>query len=150
MEIYHNKLDEAEILHLLQRVDSYFKPTPISERVDLHIYAKKLADNASHFYAKENEKLIGMTCCYMNDVNRLKAFISVTCIDPNHFGKGMGRQLTMECENAALSMGFKSIEFEVHIDNLPSIEMHRKIGYIIDRNIDDSHYIMRKNLKGIL
>lgn len=146
MDIQNSKLEENEILNLLLRVDPFFKPTPLSVRVDLRIYAKKLATHAAHFFVRDNERLIGMICCYINDVNKTKAFVSNISIDPDYIGKGIGLMLSMECENAALKMGFKSIESEVHINNIPSLKMYLKLGYQIDRNLDDNHYIMRKFL----
>lgn len=146
MEILNKKLNKEEILFLLQKSDSSFMPEPISTKIDLQSYAKKLADKALHFYAKENERLIGMTCCYMNDVNKSKAFISIICIDPDYFGKGIGRQLTIASEYTALKLGFRLIESEVHVNNFPSLKMYQKLGYAIDRNLDESHYIMRKTL----
>lgn len=143
MQISVKQLMQYEILSLLKKVDSSFIPQPLSSKTDLNTYSDKLADHTIHFSIEENNRLIAMCCCYMNDPKNEKAFISVTCIDPEYFGRGLGKKITYECESYAKKLGFKFIEFEVSIENIPSIEMHKSIGYSIDRQESESFY-MRK------
>ena len=147
MEIVNGKLGKDQIYSLILISDISFIPEPLSKRVDLKAYAIKLADKATHFYAMEGEELIGMNCCYMNDSDNKKAFISLICIRPDFIGKGIGTILTNECEKYAVLKGFAFIECEVHSENLPSLEMYKKMGYVIDRKMDDHHYIMRKKIQ---
>lgn len=144
--IINKQLRQDEILFFLEKMDSYFTPEKISKRIDLFTYSKKLADKSIHFYLKDEEKLIGMTCCYMNDLNKLKAFISIICIDPEYYGKGIGSNLTLASEKVAFKLGFKFIESEVHINNSFSIKMYQRLGYLNDRNLDEMHFIMQKKL----
>lgn len=139
------KLSSKILLDLLKKANNSFVPEPLSVKVDLVSYAKKLADNSIHFSCFESLKLIGVTCCYMNDLDSKKAFISVTCVDPAFQGKGIGQKLTKLCEDEAVNMGFSFVEFEVHSQNTPSIKMHKKIGYYIDRKEKES-FFMRKIL----
>lgn len=145
-KVIKEKLTQNEILKFLLDVDKHFKPEPISKRVNLDEYAEKLSTFANHFYVKEDESIIGMSCCYMNDPSKEKIFVSITCVDYKYLGKGIGRRLTNEYEKEAIKEGFKAIEFEVHIDNLPSIEMHKKLGFSISRKNNEFYYIMRKEL----
>lgn len=143
MKILVEQQTKDAILALLKKVDSYFIPFPLSHRVNLRLYSKKLAKYAVHFSVIEDNQLIGMCCCYMNDPKNEKAFISITCVDPYYFGMGLGKKLTFECEAYAKRYNYKYIEFEVHIENTPSIEMHKTIGYTICKQEAESFY-MRK------
>lgn len=145
MKFQLNQLSKEEILFLLQKVDPHFVPFPLSKKVDLKLYSEKLAKYAVHFSVEDNNRLIGMTCCYLNHPEKGIAYTSITCIDPDYFGLGLGKKLTHNCEEYARISGFKFVEFEVHIDNKPSIEMHKTIGYYINRQENESFY-MRKVL----
>lgn len=143
IKIIADKLPNEKILSLLLRVDEYFTPSPLSEKINLLSYSEKLANYAEHFYAVDANKLIGMCCCYINDPQRERVFITITCIDPEYIGRGIGKDLTFACENHARNEGFKFIEFEVHVENLRSIGMHKKIGYFIDRQEGNSFYMKK-------
>ena len=144
MNVQVKQLNHDKIFELLLKVDSSFIPEPLSGKCDLKLYSEKLAENATHFVIEEDHKLIGMCCCYLNDPKNEKAFISITCIDPIFFGRGLGKKLTLECESFATKKCFKFIEFEVHIKNIPSIEMHKSLGYFIDRQEKDSFYMKKE------
>ena len=144
--VYSQESLSGEILFdLLKRVDNSFIPEPLSVRVDLANYAKKLAHNAAHFSCLENLRLIGVICCYMNYLESKTAFISLQCIDPAFQGKGIGRKLTKLCEDEAINRGFSFMEFEVHNQNMPIIKMYKKIGYYIVRK-ENKSFFMRKKL----
>jgi ribosomal protein S18 acetylase RimI-like enzyme len=143
MNFVIKQLTKEKILFLLKKADYSFVPYPLSKKTDLNLYSEKLAEFAVHFFAEDENELIGMCCCYLNDPKKEKAFISVTCVDPNYFGKGLGQKLTTKCEIYAKDKGYKYIEFEVHIDNTPSIEMHKKIGYYIDRQVGESFFMKK-------
>jgi ribosomal protein S18 acetylase RimI-like enzyme len=146
LEAFITILSKSKIFNLLQKVDAFFMPLPLSERVNLLDYAEKLSELSIHFVIKKNNEIIGMTCCYMNNLEQKVAFISIICIVPNQTGIGLGKILTLKSENNAKSLGFSIIESEVHKKNIPSIKMYKKLGYHIDRERED-YYYMNKNLR---
>jgi len=144
--VYSKERITNEILFdLLKTVDNSFFNEPLSHRVDLAIYAKKLAHNAAHFSCFENSELIGVFCCYMNDLVSKTAYISIGCICPAFQGKGIGHKLTKMCEDEAINKGFRFIECEIHNQNIPVIKMYKKMGYCIARKENES-FFMRKYL----
>jgi ribosomal protein S18 acetylase RimI-like enzyme len=143
MEVVIKQLTKEKILFLLKKVDDYFVPYPLSKKTDLNLYSEKLARHAVHFFVEDKNELIAMCCCYLNNPKKENAFISVTCIDPNYFDRGIGQNLTVTCEMYAKDKGYKYMEFEVHIDNTPSIEMHKKLGYHIDRQVGKSFFMKK-------
>lgn len=141
-----SKLDSKSIYDLLKRVDSIFKPMPLSCKVNLLLYSQKLSENALHIGVYDDNSLIGMTCFYMNDILNKRIFISITCIDPRYTGKGLGSKLTKMVEDFGLDNNYCIVDFEVEKENLPSINMHKKIGYSILETNENGNYIMRKVL----
>jgi len=144
--VYSKESLTSEILFdLLKRVNNSFFHEPLSVRVDLENYAKKLAHYAKHFSCFENLKLIGVVCCYMNDLVSKIAYMSVTCIDPAFQRKRIGQKLTKMCEDEAINKGFSFVDLEIHSQNTPIIKMHKKLGFYIYRKENES-FFMRKNL----
>lgn len=58
-------LDWKELLSFLQETDDLIVP-PISSRIDLEEYAKKITENAVVFAARDEESLIGVAAVYYN------------------------------------------------------------------------------------
>jgi ribosomal protein S18 acetylase RimI-like enzyme len=143
MKVLTKQLTKDEIFIFLNKVDSSFIPIPLSNRINLKLYSEKLAINAMHFSVEEDNCLIGICCCYMNDTKKKKAFISVICIDSEYKGIGLGKKLILECEAHAKKLGYKCVESEVHIENVPSIEMFKTIGYYIERQEKKSFYLSK-------
>lgn len=131
------------IYKFLNRVDSYFKPAPLSTKTDLKEYAEKLHSNALHFSCWDSSELVGLSCCYMNNPNRVKAFISLICIDPNYFKKGIGKVLITLCELKAKELQFDIIEAEVDIENIPSFLLFKSNGYKIHHTKENSHFMQK-------
>lgn len=105
------------------------------------MYSEKLAKHAIHLSVKDENHLIGMCCCYMNDPKKKKAFISVICIDPEYIGIGLGKKLMHELHKNAKINGYVYIELEVHIENIVAIDMYKTLGYFIDRQENESFYM---------
>ena len=142
----NKQLNEKEIYNLLLLTNEYFKPNPLSERVDLAKYSKKLSEKAKHFSLWEQDVLIGICCCYVNNVIDKKAFKSIICIHPKWQGKGLGKMLTQAVEDYLYHNGFQYLESEVHIENKNSIKMHEAIGFRIDRIVDNSLVMIKEIL----
>lgn len=141
MIVLIKQLAKDEILRLLEKVDVHFSPFPLSERVDIKLYSEKLAEHAIHFSVEDDNHVIGMCCCYMNDPNKTKAFLSVICIDPEYVGLGLGKMLMHKFRKHAQINGYEYIELEVHIENRIAIEMYKTLGYFIDRQEKESFYM---------
>ena len=61
-----NKASEAEIAEHLSRCDADFVP-PLSGRVEINEYAKKIANKATRFEAWSGGMLVSLVAAYCND-----------------------------------------------------------------------------------
>ena len=61
-----NSFDSKEFYNFLEKVDRDFNP-PLSDRVDLGSFAKKVCANATLFIASHAGKIIGYNAVYVND-----------------------------------------------------------------------------------
>lgn len=133
------KLSFEEIFEYLNLCDRNFNP-PLSFKVDLNSYSKKISELAVHYCAIFNQKIIGLTCCYCNDPNKDIAFLSVTCIHPDYFRKGIGEKLTLYVESDLKTRNFRRIRAEIDIENVASQNLHKKLGYTIVETKGTSYY----------
>ena len=76
----------------------------------------------------EEDKLIAMAGERMHLEEYTE--ISAVCTDPNHLGKGYGRQLVSVLANQIKQKG-KTPFLHVRYDNLRAIEMYKKLGFEI-------------------
>ena len=70
-----NKASEAEIAEHLSRCDADFVP-PLSGRVEINDYAKKIASKATRFEAWSGGTLVGLVAAYCNDQEKHIAYIT--------------------------------------------------------------------------
>ena len=63
-----NESNEAEVLEHLRLCEMDFVP-PLTDRVDLNEYAKKLIDKSIRYEAKTDSHLVGLVAAYINEVD---------------------------------------------------------------------------------
>jgi GNAT superfamily N-acetyltransferase len=145
VEYSFNKASEAEIAEHLTLCDVDFVP-PLSCRVDIRDYAKKIASNAVRFEAWLDCKLIGLVAAYCNDGDKLIAYITSVSILREWTKNGIGANLLCQCVEYAKSLGIRNISLEVEASNVAAIKLYEKSGFIAD-NVDESFVKMNLLLK---
>ena len=80
------KAGEKDIIEHLRECNDSFIP-PLSDRVELVTYSKKLFEKAVTFEAWEKKKLIGLLAIYLNDEEIESAYITNVRLLEDHFGK---------------------------------------------------------------
>jgi len=113
--------------HLL-RADSYFEP-PLSSRVDIHDYSKKLNDKAVRFEAWISADLVGLVAIYCNQFKDSKAFVSSVSVLPESQGQGIASHLMRQCINHLEIGGFYHLGLEVDKRNLSALSLYRRLGF---------------------
>ncbi|MCE5348308.1 MAG: GNAT family N-acetyltransferase [Bacteroidales bacterium] len=140
VEICH--LTITEINNYLIKNDLIFVPS-LSTRFDINNFAIKLNKYAIHFCAHQEEKLIGFSGCYFNNIKIRTGFISNFSVIKEFQGMGVAKNLLSSIIEYGSRNGFIQIKLQVYISNLPAIQFYTKYGFIeISRNKDLSEMVL--------
>ena len=124
-----NLASEVEIAEHLSRCDADFVP-PLSGRVEIGDYAKKIASNATRFEAWSGNKLVGLVAAYCNDNEERIAYITSVSVLNEWMGKGFAASLMKQCIAHAIASGMRQISLEVASDNAPAIKLYEMNGFV--------------------
>ncbi len=128
----------------LTSCDKNFTP-PLSEKVDIAEYAKKIADRAVNFESWDAEKLAGLIACYFNDAAK-KGFITNVSVLGEYGGKGIASALMTNCIERVKEQDFQAIELEVNKSNSGAIGLYKKFNFFEIETKDES-IIMRLEIE---
>jgi len=129
VEYRSNKASEAEIAEHLIRCDANFVP-PLSARVKISVYAKKIAGKAERFEAWADGKLVGLVAVYYNDQGARSAFITSVSVLPAWSGNGIATRLLDQCIEHSQASGMRRINLEVASGNGPALHLYAKRGFV--------------------
>ncbi len=124
-----NKASEAEIAEHLSRCDTDFVP-PLSGRVEIDDYAKKIASTAMRFEAWSGGTLLGLVAAHCNDQKKRIVYITSVSVLKKWMGKGIAECLMKQCVKHAKASGMDQINLEVASNNAPAVKLYEKIGFI--------------------
>ena len=131
VEYLSNKASAVEIAKHLWTCDIDFMP-PLSSRVDINVYALKIADKATRFEAWLDGSLVGLLAAYCNDHEKRIAYITSVSVLKGWTGKGIAACLISRCVQHAKALGMRQICLEVASDNAPAIRLYKKSGFVED------------------
>jgi ribosomal-protein-alanine N-acetyltransferase len=118
----------------LRECDSEFNP-PLSKRVDIAAYARKIHANAERFEAWIDERLVGMVAAYVNLQDR-SGFITSVSVIADARGKGIAFALCSQYLIYAQELNLKSVALEVGKDNAAAIRLYEKLGFTMQSEHD--------------
>ncbi len=127
-----NKASEAEIAEHLLRCDADFVP-PLSGRVEINDYAKKIASKAARFEAWSDGRLVGLVAVYCNDPEKRIAYITSVSVLRESMGRGIAKSLMKQCIARVKALGMHQVSLEVASDNMPAIGLYEKSGFVAGR-----------------
>ncbi|MEW6107740.1 MAG: GNAT family N-acetyltransferase [Nitrospirota bacterium] len=129
IEFKANEASEAVIAEHLSRCDADFVP-PLSGRIEIVDYAKKIASKATKFEAWAGGKLVGLVAAYCNDQEKRIAYITSVSVLREWTGKGIAARLLKHCIKYATASGMRQVRLEVASDNMPAIGLYKKSGFV--------------------
>ncbi|MDA8106810.1 MAG: GNAT family N-acetyltransferase [Nitrospiraceae bacterium] len=141
-----NTASSAEIAEHLLRCDAHFVP-PLSGRVEIDNYARKIANKATRFEAWSGDKLLGLIAAYCNDRDSRIAYITSVSILQDYVGKGISNRLMNQCVEYAKAADMRQISLEVAVNNKPAIKLYEKSGFVAGKS-DTSFVCMHLSLTG--
>ena len=135
------KLSFDAVLCFLQETDTVFQ-TPLSQKVNLSEYARKLSDYSMFSYCEIEGRIVGMISCYVN--RPPVSYISNVCVrgEYQHRGvfSGMFRLLIAELKQR----GIKTVRLEVNDQNENAQEVYRHFDFVpVDRAGENSVFFER-------
>jgi ribosomal protein S18 acetylase RimI-like enzyme len=123
-----NRASAAEIRAHLSACDTGFVPR-LSSRVELEVYAGKLAAHAERFEAWVSGRLVGLVAVYCNDTASGRAFVTSVSVLPDHQGGGIASALLRQSLEHARRHGLRSVELEVDARSLAAGRLYRRHGF---------------------
>ena len=129
VEYLSNKASEAEIAEHLSRCNADFVP-PLSGRLEINAYARKIASKAVRFEAWYCDTLAGLAAAYFNDQEKRIAYITSVSVLKEWTGKGIAARLVGQCVEHAKISGMRQISLEVASGNTPAIRLYKKSGFV--------------------
>jgi len=145
VEYLVDRASSAEIAEHLLCCDADFVP-PLSGRVAIPDYAKKIASKATRFEAWSNGTLVGLVAAYCNDHDTLIVHITSVSVLKEWTGKGIAKNLIDRCVAHAKAAGMHHVGLEVAADNIPAIKLYEKSGFVA-ASLDMPFIPMKLNLK---
>ena len=130
LEFGLNRASGAELAEHLARCDADFLP-PLSTRVEIADYARKMIAQAARFEAWSGGRLVGLVAMYCNDQERRIAYITSVSVLHEWTSKGIATRLMGQCIDHAEKSGMWQVSLEVANDNKPAISLYEKNGFVV-------------------
>ena len=124
-----NSASEAEIAEHLRRCDASFVP-PLSERVAIEAYAKKIASTATRFEAWSGGTLVALVASYCNDRKNWISYITSVSVLGDRQGTGIAGRLMRQCIEHARALGMREVRLEVARDSLLATKLYERHGFV--------------------
>jgi ribosomal protein S18 acetylase RimI-like enzyme len=132
VEFLLNKASAVQIIDHLLCCDADFVP-PLSGRVEIRDYAKKIASNATRFEAWSGDIPVGLVAAYCNDQENRIAYITSVSVLKEWTRKGIAAGLVGQCVEHAMVSGMRQISLTVAAANTPAIKLYEKSGFIVSK-----------------
>lgn len=142
--INFEKLEEKTIFEHLKKCDKNFIP-PLSHRICLQEYSKKLADKATIVCAKNSDRIVGMIATYINP-NEKSGFISNVSIEKPYVGRGIASILMNKLITYSIEINLNKLILEVHCENSNAMRLYKKFNFTPEKQINDI-ILMQKNIR---
>jgi ribosomal protein S18 acetylase RimI-like enzyme len=128
---------QEEIYAHLAACDMNLAP-PMSSRVNLQVYARKIFEKAVSFEVWDGNVLVGMLNAYLNDTTLWTGYITNVSILKEYMRQGIASTLLQLCLEHAQKDGFSKIKLEVSPANDPAIKLYARAGFKAIQESGDS------------
>ena len=129
LEYAMSRASEKQVFEHLVRCDNRYHP-PLSQRVDIAEYARKLRARAETLEAWHGGVLVGVVAIYINEAPA-EAFVSSVSVDDGFAGRGIGSHLVSDAIALARLRGANGISLEVSPQSTQAIQLYQKHGFRI-------------------
>lgn len=132
-----------EIIKFLKKTDSLFE-IPLSQKINIEEYGKKLLEFADILLAYEDNKIIGIFACYNNDnVSKVSNAVILAILE-EYQGKGIAKKLLET--GIELAKKRKMIRMKLSTRNLKALNIYKKMKFK-ELFKTKNEYYLEKNLE---
>lgn len=130
-EFSRNRATERQIAEHLTLCDARFVP-PLSSRVEIETYARKIHAHGVRFEAWAEESLIGLAAIYCNRPAPNPAYItSVSTLGSLPPRAHIASQLLEQSLEYLRQHSFQRVDLEVDQDNNRAIRLYERQGFVV-------------------
>jgi ribosomal protein S18 acetylase RimI-like enzyme/SAM-dependent methyltransferase len=123
----------GQVADHLRSCDAGFVP-PLSTRIEIDSYAKKIATHATRFEAWSNGTLVGLVAAYFGDAELSAAHITNVSVWGPWADQGIATRLLQHCVDHGKRSGTRVLTLEVSAGNAAARRLYAKAGFrTIDR-----------------
>lgn len=129
---------EKDIIEFLKKIDSLFK-IPLSQKIDLEEYSKKIVRNADVFLALDNESIVGIVVGYNNDKELKISNMSILVVLNEYQGKGIARKLVNNFLDLAKNKKMEKVKLST-VD-ARALKLYESLNFKIVREENEIYYL---------
>ena len=137
IENSNNNLEKC-VIEFLKKIDSLFK-IPLSQKIDLEEYSKKIVRNADVFLALDNESIVGIVVGYNNDKELKISNMSILVVLNEYQGKGIARKLVNNFLNLAKNKKMEKVKLST-VD-ARALKLYESLNFKIVREENEVYYL---------
>lgn len=120
---------EMQVASHLTSCDSLFVP-PLSQKLGIKDYAKKIVENSVTFEAWSRNELVGLVAAYFNNKEEKESYITNVSVVKDFGGQGIANTLLTNCIGYAIQNKFVSIALEVNKESKGAVALYMKNNFI--------------------
>lgn len=147
---HNKKIDESMLYDFLVKGDGDF-PEPLSNRVDLRDYAKKLYNNAVIIAELRDNQIAGIFAGYINDEIKKEAYVTFVNVLNKYRRNGIAKKILLEFIEVVRKRGFREIHLHTSMENYGAIKLYETNGFkrvaVVEGRIEYK-YIIEENVDG--
>ncbi|MDB9758766.1 GNAT family N-acetyltransferase [Gammaproteobacteria bacterium] len=117
-----------DVYNHLSSCDTGFIP-PLSSKVELRSYSKKLTSKAYRFEFWVNDELMALVAMYCDDHERKIAFITSVSVHESLRGQGIAKKLLINAIEYAANIQMASVKLELSADNEKAFNLYRNMKF---------------------
>jgi ribosomal protein S18 acetylase RimI-like enzyme len=145
LDFHTNRSGLTDVLRHLQDHDAAFQ-SPLSSRVNLAEYSRKLVDHSVRLEAWFGDDLVGLVAIYCNSKDRDRAFVSNVSVLEGFSGRGIARHLLQLAIAHVDELGFSSVCLKVDRGAVVAIRLYLALGFQPTAEVEDGSIGMKLSL----
>lgn len=132
-------ISTGRLTEFVKSVDKDFHP-PLSGRVDIEEWVKKIYEKGTMVIAEMNKTYIGCILFYANDEVNRKGYIAYLAVDPLYRGLGVAKTMLDNCMVVSKEKGM--ISMNVYTNSSSALKLYMGKGF----NVECEKYVEEYNV----